>query len=64
MGMPAAAFWLLGPILAGAGPEQGPAPEKRLVRFEYRRDAHGKPIQDCFILHRPRNRQTCLPSGL
>ena len=32
--------------------------------FRVRRIAHGKPIQDCFILHRPRNRQTCLPSGL
>ena len=28
MGMPAAAFWLLGPILAGASPGQGPAHQK------------------------------------
>jgi thiamine biosynthesis lipoprotein len=35
MGMPATAFWLLGPILAGASTVQRPAPEERLVRFEY-----------------------------
>ena len=45
MGMPAAAFWLLGPILAGASPEQGPAPEERLVRFEFEETHMASPFK-------------------
>ena len=29
MGMPAAAFWLFGTVIAGVGPGQRPAPEER-----------------------------------
>ena len=45
MGMPAAALWLLGPILAGANTDQGPAPEERLVRFEYEETHMASPFK-------------------
>ena len=45
MGMPAAVLWLLGPILAGAGPAKGPAPEERLVRFEFEETHMASPFK-------------------
>src|ERR1017187_1462899 len=45
MGMPAAVLWLMGPILAGAGPEKGSAPEKRLVRFEFEETHMASPFK-------------------
>lgn len=45
MGMPAAALLLLGPIFAGAGPAQGPAPEKCLVRFEFEETHMASPFK-------------------
>jgi thiamine biosynthesis lipoprotein len=43
--MPAAALWLVWPILAGADPGQAPAPEKRLVRFEYEESHMASPFK-------------------
>jgi thiamine biosynthesis lipoprotein len=43
--MPAAALWLIWPILAGAGPEQGPAPEERLMRYEYEESHMASPFK-------------------
>ena len=48
------------PFFQSRWPETGRAP----VAFRVRRDAHGQPVPDCFILHRRRHRQTCLPGGL
>jgi FAD:protein FMN transferase len=45
MGMPAAALWLVCPILAGAGPQRGPAPEKPLVRYEYEESHMASPFK-------------------
>ena len=43
--MPAAVFWLLAPILAGASPQQGQAPEDRLVRFEFEESHMASPFK-------------------
>ncbi len=45
MGMPAAAFWLLGTIIAGVSPGQRPAPEERLVRFEFEETHMASPFK-------------------
>ena len=45
MGMPAAAVWLVWPIIAGAGPQQGLAPEKPLVRFEFEESHMASPFK-------------------
>ena len=45
MGMPAAAFWLLGPFLAGASTVQGPTPDERLVRFEFEETHMASPFK-------------------
>ncbi len=45
MGMLAAAFWLLGPTFAGASPDQGPAPQERLVRFEFEETHMASPFK-------------------
>ena len=45
MRMPAAAIWLLGPILAGTSPTQGPAPPEELVRFEYEETHMASPFK-------------------
>jgi thiamine biosynthesis lipoprotein len=47
MRMPAAALWLLGPILAGAYPQQEPArqEEERLVRFEFEETHMASPFK-------------------
>jgi FAD:protein FMN transferase len=45
MGMHAAVLWLVWPILAGADPGQGPAPEKRLVRLEFEESHMASPFR-------------------
>ncbi len=45
MGMPAAVFWLIGSILAGAAPAKDPAPAEGLVRFEFEETHMASPFK-------------------